>query len=688
MAIARKITDLAVLSAAAAADTLVIVDDPAGGAATKKISASAINLNLIRTAAEIAAGITPTNLLFEPGDVRRYGALIDSSTDDFQAFTNALATGHPVTIPEGTMIVNSIVLVTSSAKITGAGKGKTIIDGTGITTTTDGVIVVKGILTQREDPSVNISQFDKSITFASAPTFSDNQVGLIWNPTANSYSGFRTNYHKGEFFQVQDVAAQLDLNHQLYSAYTAANVDIYSLDGVEAHISDLTVLAPDNNAAAIKLQYCVHSTLTNIDGRNSSDGAIHLNKCFDVSVLGCTGIDRNDIDHAMDTALEIINCQSIRVSNGYFAARRHAIVIAQDAQPGGVVNRDIVISNNVLYSFANAGAADVHGNAEFVTYSNNQINGGVSSWGGNKNKFINNSVYGQTDTSIFAFSEMTGLDHLITGNYFESNGGGSATRGWGLDIGGNDTSTLTSNTGASGTLKITNNTWIDTATSATSNAFAFIKNQGATVDLNIEFCGNTIQAADANTGRLIIDQVTGNEWKNVVICDNTFSIGNILILSSEFAFVCRNIIHDGIGLAGQEGINVSLTVNNGVAHIIGNIVKGATDVGIQVLGSAATGDTAYVKDNTVTTSGGSFDIDISSVVTVYLLNNIGSAIRIITSTDAFAFGNLGPVTFTTVTNATETGFDSAANLIMRSLPTSTPGGSDRVWNNANVLNIT
>src|SRR5690606_41583190 len=44
-----------------------------------------------QTAAEIAAGVTPTDYSYQPGDVRRYGATSNNSTDCLAAFTSALA---------------------------------------------------------------------------------------------------------------------------------------------------------------------------------------------------------------------------------------------------------------------------------------------------------------------------------------------------------------------------------------------------------------------------------------------------------------------------------------------------------------------------------------------------------------------------------------------------------------------
>lgn len=43
-----------------------------------------------RTSAEIAAGVTPTNTSYPPGDVRRYGAVGDGVANDAPAIQNAI----------------------------------------------------------------------------------------------------------------------------------------------------------------------------------------------------------------------------------------------------------------------------------------------------------------------------------------------------------------------------------------------------------------------------------------------------------------------------------------------------------------------------------------------------------------------------------------------------------------------
>jgi hypothetical protein len=78
-----------------------------------------------RTAAEIAAGVTPANLSYVPGHAFRYGAKFDGTTDDTTALNNALLqayqTGGSAPIwPEGTCVVSQL-FITSPVWIKTAG---------------------------------------------------------------------------------------------------------------------------------------------------------------------------------------------------------------------------------------------------------------------------------------------------------------------------------------------------------------------------------------------------------------------------------------------------------------------------------------------------------------------------------------------------------------------------------------
>lgn len=78
-----------------------------------------------RTAAEISAGITPTQYHYPELNVKRYGATGDGTTDDITAITNALTVGAylgaMVYMPPGKYIVGSPIRIPEATGLEGAG---------------------------------------------------------------------------------------------------------------------------------------------------------------------------------------------------------------------------------------------------------------------------------------------------------------------------------------------------------------------------------------------------------------------------------------------------------------------------------------------------------------------------------------------------------------------------------------
>jgi hypothetical protein len=67
-----------------------------------------------QTSRESAAGVTPTDTQFPPGDVRRYGAVGDDSTPSHAAFSQAVSSNDFVYVPPGKYVFNSTVTVNRS----------------------------------------------------------------------------------------------------------------------------------------------------------------------------------------------------------------------------------------------------------------------------------------------------------------------------------------------------------------------------------------------------------------------------------------------------------------------------------------------------------------------------------------------------------------------------------------------
>ena len=90
-----------------------------------------------RTATEIAAGVTPTNYYYPPGNVYRYGAVGNGVADDSTAIQNAVLStpaGDTLIFPNGTFKLTTGITRSTPIKIVGSGiygLGGTVINYTG-----------------------------------------------------------------------------------------------------------------------------------------------------------------------------------------------------------------------------------------------------------------------------------------------------------------------------------------------------------------------------------------------------------------------------------------------------------------------------------------------------------------------------------------------------------------------------
>lgn len=88
-----------------------------------------------RTTAETTAGVTPTNYLYPPGDIRRYGGVGDDATACDAAFNAAFAqwdaNGVPVYLPRGTYQITAGFTRTTRLEMYGDGKFQSWIKAVG-----------------------------------------------------------------------------------------------------------------------------------------------------------------------------------------------------------------------------------------------------------------------------------------------------------------------------------------------------------------------------------------------------------------------------------------------------------------------------------------------------------------------------------------------------------------------------
>ena len=202
--------------------------------------------------------------------------------------------------------------------------------------------------------------------------------------------------------------------------------------------------------------------------------------------------------------------------------------------------------------------------------------------------------------------------------------------------------------------------------------------------------------------------MSGDNFDRVRFEDNR-SEGPVRIFATNEIYFDRNEV-DCTGRTSAQPAVYLLTANadkNPIA-VRGNFVRAAQLAGIRVGGNADAG-TLIMDGNTVFefdlaasgTAASDSGIIVQNFGTAFLSNNRGLLGTSVTALNEFyltdtadgmdvvMIGNYGEVTVNgSVNTISSLGVDSGNNLTMSQLPTSTPGGSGRVWANSNVVTIT
>lgn len=363
-----------------------------------------------RTAAEIAAGVTPTNYIYPAGDPRRYGAAGDGSTDDTVALQNwASVDGPRIGLPL-TFKVTGQITFPKNSKIDFGGM---VIDASAGGTFANGAVVYcAGTLTSIPNLSVSPTSRADSLTFGSAHTLSADDVGIIYNPTDSSWSTKQAYYRAGEFFKVEYVNSStvVSIWDSLYAGYTAGNVNVFKLAKNEVEFFNLTVKAPQSGTmSGIKVVLATKVRLINCKGWNSDYTGFNIDRCYDVDIVDGSVTVPVQVA-ASKYGISIGNSQHVRVRGGEYRSFRHCFNIGGDDFQGCVPCRDIRISN--LHAANDAiGSSSLclscHANAQNVWYENIDCIGGAE-FGGTDIHYINCRFHDQpyaTGSAIYGGSE-------------------------------------------------------------------------------------------------------------------------------------------------------------------------------------------------------------------------------------------------------------------------------------------
>lgn len=535
-------------------------------------------------------------------DAVAYGADPTGVLNSSSFIQAALDSGSSILyLPAGTYRCDDTLSVPKNVSIEGAGSGVSILDFSNSTSLTDDECIrtVEGSYTALPALSSAISVGDTTIAFASAPSVSVGDLIVIYNDTDGSWSNWRTYYRAGEMVRVIKVSGStVTIEGSFCDDYAIADVDLYKCtDFTSCRFSNFKVKGSTHNTAVdgLVLRTGVDCSIENVISTNSSYAGIELDRCFNVAVLNSTAKDEGNVDLAGDYGLIISNCASVRVQGGEFVSARHGITIGGGTGVGRIPNRYININGAYIATVgASIQAADIHGNAELVSYTNCHIDGGMTVGGDNNvisGNLIKNGV--SNGSAAVYFSELKGTNHNLTGNTIINDfTPANNSRGFWIEAGGNGD--IFSKATRGGTFKISDNLMITNQGILIPNGIYIYQNTSAfsgNGEIHIVISNNTMRrlgvALDilGTTLRTItiscqvrID--TGlKPWDSVRITDNEF-IGGIYVhgqgsnnYSSLETVVSNNYILEGQSFFGGNR-NIYLKDNVFKNQNFGVIVSG------------------------------------------------------------------------------------------------------------------
>ena len=266
------------------------------------------------------------------------------------------------------------------------GRGMTIIGAAG-SYPSYGVIYVEGSLSALPDLSASVAKGVRTLPFVSAHGLTAGMVGLIYNPTDYSWNSSYTYSRAGEFFRVAYVSSPTDVktDNVLWDSYTAANVDLYVMAENRVNIRNLTVTAPGSGGVRpIRIRLATRVRLENVDCSGADLVQLDFDRCHDVYASGMNIDNRRQVA-AATYGVSIGNSQDVTITGGQINATRHAVAIGGDDVVGAVVCRNITINGGSTLrndsALSSVPCADIHANAESITYEDCTIFGG-GSWSG------------------------------------------------------------------------------------------------------------------------------------------------------------------------------------------------------------------------------------------------------------------------------------------------------------------
>lgn len=301
-----------------------------------------------------------------------YGAVGDGVTDDTLAVQEWSESSQPHAFDE-----NAVYYVNGTVNL------PAVIDGRGATIKCGplGNISRVGALTALPALAVAPASGDQAFTFASAHNLAYNDVVIVYNPAASSFSAIRPEFKAGEFTRIAHGSGvtTVDLSAPLYAGYSTAAVSMFKVTSNDVVWRNFSVVGPDAVVPALKITLATSVSLTNVKVKWANYMGLYLDRCKDVTIVGGgVYVPKSGLSDCF--GLFIGNTQDVTVQGGSWFALRNASDCGGDLVTCCVPNRNIkFVGASVYNKTGSTGPAfNLHGNTEGVIFSGGSIVGGAS----------------------------------------------------------------------------------------------------------------------------------------------------------------------------------------------------------------------------------------------------------------------------------------------------------------------
>jgi len=443
------------------------------------------------------------------------GASIANQTLRVQAAIDALESvgGGTLEVSAGSYTLTGLT-VTESVHLIGAGRDLTTLDFS--TATEAYALDFLNTKTTIEDLTSDAAINDRTLTFVSAPTLAVGDCFVVHNTVANSWSGYRTEYHEGDWFEALSISgAVVTVRQPSDAVLTAANCDVYRVQPMSPILRNMTLIGGATSTGVVRFEFCKNARVANVSVRHVNNSCIAFSKCYDFRVDGCSAYNVGDAGN--DYGISVSNSKFGVIEGCEIYARRHAVTHGGDATAPHPPTRRCRTVNCDLSCDTSASvyAYDTHGNSQHCSLENSRVFGGVDFGGSDQTITGNRIVSADNGISLYG-TELRGGKYIFTDNTLIATADPSAfTRGY-IDAGGNGIA-IGANTVSDMEFIIHGNLF--EGPSSASTLPIDIRNRGATIKVNVDCQYNTFRNTSAN-GLLYVDLVSGTAASDFIVFDN------------------------------------------------------------------------------------------------------------------------------------------------------------------------